>query len=202
MNKSEKVLSPTKREDILYQTAFSLLNNWQEDDGYKDEDAEFILFFASLIGQELALSPNVMATLRYGPLLGTSAKIELDANEIGMHLASDPAKKIAHYLDSPSSIFASEPEDLCFPQLKFDPSGHEDLLGLGYLDDLEDEIDTALDVLMVADVFNRLVNKQTGQKTCSILQAMKILNESPPENLNPQVISALSGAVKKRLKIH
>jgi len=202
MNKNEKNLSSTRREDDVYQTAFSLLNNCQRNNCYQDEDAEFVLYFASLIGQELDLPPSVMATLRYGPLLGTSAKIELDVHETGGDLVSDPAKKIAHYRDSPSSIFASETEDFHFPRSQLDFSENEHLLWPDYLEDLEEEIDVALDVLMVADIFNRLVNAQTGQNGRSIMKAVKALNDSPPENLNPQVISALNGAVEKRLKIH
>lgn len=187
------------RKEISEPTAFSLLSPLFEKYNYQPEDAEFILYFALLIGRELNLPAKLLATLKYGPLIGTSAKIELDRTGREKQATPDPSGKITPYLNSFSSVFTISADEKNTLTKEFEDFEYGDWLLPDYLDELEEEIDIALDILMVADCFNRRIS----QNSHSLYQTAKSMKKSPPDNLNPVVIEALVRAIEKdELKIH
>lgn len=190
-------------KEIFQQTALSLLDNWQDNHSYHEEDIEFILYFATLIGRELDLPPNIMSTLKYGPLLGSSAKMELDSPTKTGDLTRNPFEKIAPYLSSPTSVFVPEPEERLRAFRELESFELEDMFVPDHLSELEAEIDLALDILIVADAFNRLLSTNSQRRSCSVRQAIEVMKQSSTENFNPTIVTALTCAIEKEsLSIH
>ena len=179
-------------EKSYYDTISALAQAVEAKDPYTLGHSDRVTQYAIAIGEEMGLSREDIAVLRYGATLHDVGKIGIDeavlnkpgrlTREEFLHMKEHPeiGENIVRGVDFLQRVR---------PLIRHHQERHD---GKGYPDGLRgDEIPLMVAIISVADVFDALTSDRPYRKAKSASEALRIIKEESGQQHNPEVVEAL-----------
>lgn len=186
-------------EQGYLETIVALANSIDSKDAYTRGHSQRVGDVAVEIGKELNLPDSVLKQLQYGGILH-------DIGKIG--IVESILCKQSRLTDAEMAIMREHPAigDSIIGPVSFLAgvrscvrSHHERWDGTGYPDKLKGEdIPMLARIVACADTFDACTSTRPYQKAMPLEQAMQILDKLTGAQLDPQVVAALRGVLKKK----
>ena len=178
-------------EKSYYDTISALAQAVEAKDPYTLGHSDRVTQYAIAIGEEMGLSQEDIAVLRYGATLHDVGKIGIDeavlnkpgrlTREEFLHMKEHPeiGENIVRGVDFLQKVR---------PLIRHHQERHD---GKGYPDGLQgDEIPLMVAIISVADVFDALTSDRPYRKAKSAAEALRIIKEESGFQHNPKVVDA------------